>query len=34
MMLSLPLDAQGGIEGGLDDVCRVEGTPLYSPSER
>ena len=31
---SLPLDAQGGIEGGLDSPFRHGGTPLYSPSER
>ena len=33
-MIPLPLDVQGGIEGGLEDIFRFGGTPLYSPSER
>ena len=34
LCIALPLDVQGGIEGGLDDTYRFAGTPLYSPSER
>ena len=37
MIPSLPLDVQGGIEGGLDGeppAFRFAGTPFYSPSER
>ena len=33
-MIPLPLDVQGGIEGGLDDTYTALPTPLYSPSER